>query len=86
MTMDEQRLDGNAAAGLLDEIFRVDATSAVVTCAGCGAGGAVGEAHVYARGPGLVMRCPGCQAVLMRFARIRGRLVADTRGVRRMMF
>ena len=84
--MDEQRLDGNAAAGLLDEIFRMEATSAVVTCVHCGERGAVGEAHVYARGPGLVMRCPGCQDVLMRFARIRDRLVADVRGVRQMMF
>jgi Family of unknown function (DUF6510) len=86
MTMDELRLDGNAAAGLLDEIFRVEATTAVVTCVGCGERGALGEAHVYARGPGLVMRCPGCEDVLMRFARIGGRLVADARGVRRMMF
>ena len=84
--MDEQRLDGNAAAGLLDEIFRVEATTAIVTCAGCGSSGAVGEEHVYARGPGLVMRCPSCEAVLMRFARIRGRLVADVRGVRQMTF
>jgi ribosomal protein S27E len=81
MTMlDDLRLDGNAAAGLLSEVFTPEATTAIVACAGCGASGAVGAAHVYAHAPGLVVRCPGCSAVLMRFARIRGRLVADLRG------
>ncbi len=75
------RLDGNAAAGLLGEVFTAEATSALVTCAGCGATGAVGEAHVYDKGPGTVLRCPACTAVLMRFARIRDRMLADFRGV-----
>jgi Family of unknown function (DUF6510) len=81
MTMsDELRLDGNAAAGLLSEVFTAEATTAVAACASCGAEGALGAAHVYANAPGLVVRCPGCSAVLMRFARIRGRVVADLRG------
>ena len=81
--MDERdlRLDGNAAAGLLGELFSVEATTALVTCAGCGATGAVGAVHVYAHGPGTVLRCPGCTAVLLRCARVRGRLVVDLRGV-----
>jgi hypothetical protein len=37
-------LDGNAAAGLLAEVFTVEATTAVVTCAGCGASGPLGAA------------------------------------------
>jgi Family of unknown function (DUF6510) len=86
MDADGLRLDGNAAAGMLDEIFRVETTSAVATCAGCGASRAMGEVHVYAHGPGVVLRCPGCDAVVMRFARIRGRLVADMRGVRTVTF
>jgi hypothetical protein len=86
MDADELRLDGNAAAGMLDEIFRVEVTSAVATCAGCGAREAVGEVHLYAHGPGVVLRCPSCDAVVMRFARIRGRLVADMRGVRDVTF
>ncbi len=81
--MDDTQLrrDGNAAAGLLAEVFTAEATAALVSCAGCGATGAVGAAHVYDQGPGLVLRCPGCSAVLMRFARIRDRTVADLRGV-----
>jgi hypothetical protein len=75
------RLDGNAAAGLLGQVFAVEATSVLITCASCGAKGAVGTVHLYGRGPGTILRCPGCSAVLMRFARIRDELVADLRGV-----
>jgi ribosomal protein S27E len=81
MSERELRLDGNAAAGLLGEVFSAETTAAVVTCAACGAEGAVGSVHMYARGPGTVLRCPGCSAVLMRFARVHDRVVADLRGV-----
>jgi ribosomal protein S27E len=82
MTMDEQelRLDGNAAAGMLTEVFAVDATTAMVRCAGCGHADALGEAMVYANAPGVVVRCRGCTGVLMRFAEIRDRVVVDMRG------
>ena len=78
----ELRLDGNAAAGLLDDVFVAEVTTAILSCAGCGRTGAVGAAHVYDRAPGVVLRCPGCSAVLMRFARTREELVADLRGVK----
>ena len=77
----ELRLDGNAAAGLLEEVFVAEVTTAILGCASCGRTGAVGEVHVYDRAPGVVLRCPGCQGVLMRFARTRGELIADFRGV-----
>ena len=38
-----ERLDGNAAAGLLAEIFAFDVTVARAICAGCGAEAPVGE-------------------------------------------
>lgn len=84
--MDELRLDGNAVAGLLGELFAAEATTAVLRCAHCGAEGAVATVHVYAHGPGTVLRCPGCEEVVMRFARIRGELVADLRGIGRLAF
>ena len=84
--MEDLRLDGNAAAGLLTEVFTPEATAAVVRCASCGAEGAVGGAAVYANAPGLVIRCTSCSEVIMRFARIRERLVADLRGVALMRF
>lgn len=83
---DELELDGNAAAGLLSEVFTPEATAAVVRCASCGHEGVVGAAAVFANAPGLVIRCTSCEAVIMRFARIRGRLVADLRGVSRLAF
>lgn len=80
-TIEEMRLDGNAVAGLLSDVFAAEMTAALVSCAHCGATGVVATEHVYAHGPGVVLRCPGCTAVVMRFARVRGRLLADLRGV-----
>jgi len=76
----DQRLDGNAVAGLLAEVFALEATTAVVRCAGCGHEDALGAATVYANAPGVVVRCRGCTGVLMRFAEIRDRVVVDLRG------
>jgi hypothetical protein len=78
------RLDGNAVAGLLDEVLAVEATTVTVQCAACGAAEAVGAVHVYMHAPGVVLRCPGCSEVLMRFAVIRGRVMADLRGSARL--
>jgi ribosomal protein S27E len=81
MTMtDDSVLDGNAAAGLLDEVFMVEATMAVVTCAGCGASGPLGAAVVYASAIGTVIRCSSCSEVLIRGAEQRDRIVVDMRG------
>lgn len=80
-TTEEMRLDGNAVAGLLGEVFAAEMTAAVVSCAHCGTTGAVATAQVYAHGPGIVLRCPGCTGVVMRFARVRGRMLADLHGV-----
>ena len=84
METQELVLDGNALAGLLGEVVQAEATSMMVSCGSCGAEEAVAEAAVYVHCPGVVVRCRGCTAVLMRFARVRGRLVADLHGVRRL--
>ena len=47
--MDE--LDGNGAAGLLQEVFGMEMTVAVATCASCGAVGPIGESDLYLGGP-----------------------------------
>jgi hypothetical protein len=77
------RLDGNAAAGLLSEVFAAEMTTAVGTCGSCGRAGPFGATHVYRGGPGTVVRCPQCSAVLMCVVRVRGRLLVDTSGIRR---
>lgn len=79
--MDALRLDGNAAAGILREVFASEMTTAVGTCAACGADGAVGTAHVYVSA-GVVLRCPSCEAVLMRVVESKSRLWIDLTGVR----
>lgn len=80
--IEESRLDGNAIGGLLQEIFALEMTAAVGTCAHCGAVNAVGRVHVYVRAPGTVVRCPDCEQVLMRIVRARGRYWIDMTGVR----
>jgi hypothetical protein len=75
-------LDGNAVGGLLREIFVGELTVARSTCASCGAVREVGALHVYANAPGAVVRCPGCEAVLMRIARAEGRIWLELQGVR----
>jgi hypothetical protein len=66
--MDELMLDGNAIAGLLQEVFAVEMTTAIGTCGGCGAAGPVGAVHVY-RGAGIVLRCPHCNNVLAKIVK-----------------
>ena len=86
MNTEDMRLDGNAIAGMLGEMLSVEATTIVARCAECGAEGALGTAVVYLNCPGAVVRCSGCDAVLMRFAHVRGRLVADLHGASRLTF
>ena len=62
--MDALTVDGNAIAGLLQEVFAVEMTTAIGTCAECGAAEPVGAVHVF-RGAGVVMRCPHCGNVLL---------------------
>ena len=61
--MDALMLDGNAIAGLLQEVFAVEMTTASATCAACDAIEPLGAVHVF-RGAGIVMRCPHCETVL----------------------
>jgi hypothetical protein len=66
--MGELMLDGNAIAGLLQEVFAVEMTTAIGTCGGCGAAGPVGAVHVY-RGAGIVLRCPHGNNVLAKIVK-----------------
>lgn len=75
-------LDGNAAAGALADVFAVDVTVIRSTCAACGATAALAEHRLYADAPGLVLRCPGCTNVVLRFAAGGGRARLDLRGAR----
>ncbi len=74
------RLDGNALAGRLREVFAVDVTAATTRCAGCRRTGVVAELHVYAHAPGLVARCPACEQVVLRLVRGPDRAWLDLHG------
>jgi Zn finger protein HypA/HybF involved in hydrogenase expression len=76
------RMDGNAAAGILQEIFAVEITTAAGTCDHCGVTGLIGAVHVYMHAPGTVLRCPHCDSVLMKVVTDGERIWADPRGMR----
>jgi hypothetical protein len=59
-------LDGNAVAGLLQEIFVTDVTTAQMQCKACGNVGAVGSLRLYSISMGAVLRCTSCTNILMR--------------------
>ena len=81
--MDELRLDGNAAAGTLGEVFSFEVTTAEYACDGCGRTGRLGGAMVYeVRGLGVIVRCPSCENSLIRLAYSRERPMVDLRGTR----
>jgi hypothetical protein len=67
--MDEQRLDGNAAAGLLTEVFTLEITTARTACVRCGATGEVGAQMAYVSEIGTVVRCATCDNALIRVVR-----------------
>jgi hypothetical protein len=79
--MDALTLDGNAAAGLLREVFAAEMTTAVGTCDSCSAFDEVGAVRLY-RGAGVVLRCPHCEAALMKIVTDGTRVWIDLRGLR----
>ena len=77
---DALRVDGNAAAGVLSELFVPDLTSARAKCAGCGTMRTIGTLSVYAHGMGTVVRCPGCDSVVLRLSRTPTHVWLDATG------
>jgi hypothetical protein len=57
---EEYALDGNAIAGLLEEVFDAEMTTALRVCQSCGTRSAIGAHRAY-RGAGIVLRCPSCR-------------------------
>jgi hypothetical protein len=51
--------DGNAIAGLLQEVFAAEVTGAGRVCQSCGLDSQIGAHRLYT-GAGFVLRCPGC--------------------------
>ncbi len=62
---DLYRLDGNGAAGVLQEVFAVEMTTASCTCPACGRVSALGALHLYGGAMGSVLRCASCDTLLL---------------------
>ena len=74
-------VDGNMLAGKLGELFTMDVSTAVGTCVSCGATMTIAQTRVYPDAPGMVARCPACDAVMLRLVRGPDRAWLDLRGV-----
>ena len=82
MDMNSQlMLDGNAVAGMLQAIFGVEMTITSLICAQCGRTSMMGEMQAFTQSPGVVLRCPGCERVMLRLAQMPGATLLDARGV-----
>jgi hypothetical protein len=76
-------LDGNAAAGPMADVLEFDITVTIGRCAGCGHDGVLAQCRLYGAGtgPGLVLRCPSCDHVLIRLVVANDRTWLDMTGV-----
>ena len=84
--MDERRLDGNAVAGTLGEVFAVEMTTVEGACDRCGTVAHVGEAMAYVTEIGKVVRCASCDNVLIRVTQNPRGYFLDLRGVSYLRF
>jgi Family of unknown function (DUF6510) len=74
-------LDGNAAAGLLQQIFSIDVTMAAMTCGNCDLVQPLAALRLYGLPMGNILRCPRCQAALIRAVAREQDCWLDLRGV-----
>jgi hypothetical protein len=79
-------LDGNAAAGRLQEVFSSEITSAEIQCQTCETITPVGSARLYAATMGSVLRCVHCDNILIRAVRTPHAFWLEMTGTRRLKF
>jgi uncharacterized Zn finger protein len=77
----ELMLDGNALGGMLHDIFAAEMTAALAECANCGNMAEMGALLAFTQAPGMVLRCPTCEQVMMRIVQTPDVIYLDTRGV-----
>ena len=73
-------VDGNAAGGMLYDIFNAEMTAAPTECANCGQHEMMGQLQVFAQAPGHIFRCPSCNNILMRVVKTDQFTYLDARG------
>jgi hypothetical protein len=85
-SIDIGRVDGNALAGPLSEIFRVDITMASGTCRSCAGTCILADAVVEADAVGLIVLCPTCTHTLFTVVRSPEGVRADLQGLAALSF
>ena len=73
-------LDGNAVGGLFDDIFGDDMTVSPTICVHCGRHGDLATLLAFVQAPGVVLRCPTCESVLIRIVQTPDAIYLDARG------
>jgi hypothetical protein len=76
----ELMLDANAVAGALFEIFGTEMTASPTECAHCGNQDEIGALLAFTQGPGIVLRCPACENVILRIVQTPEAIYLDARG------
>jgi Family of unknown function (DUF6510) len=71
--------DGNAIAGVLQEVFVSEITVARRTCQSCGQEHPIGEHRLFS-GAGSVLRCPACGDIAACVSALPDRYVISLRG------
>src|SRR5687768_2602383 len=81
MQTDNTHLDGNAAAGILRDVFSREMTTALASCRGCGKQGALGALLEFGPPMGIILRCPTCDTAVIRIVRTPALLRIDFSGI-----
>ncbi len=76
----ELMLDGNALAGTLYDIFGAEMTTTPAECASCGDVAEMGALLAFTHAPGMVLRCPSCENVMLRIVETPDAIYFDARG------
>ncbi|SMQ71153.1 DUF6510 family protein [Agreia sp. VKM Ac-1783] len=75
------RVDGNAAAGPLGEILRLDITTAIGRCRHCGSAAPLSEAIVERDDDGVILLCRSCGHTLVTYLSRAGRQYLEFAGL-----
>jgi hypothetical protein len=75
----ETHTDGNGAAGMLQQLFAPEVTSAVRICQSCRVARPIGAHRSYA-GAGMVLRCPECGDLAATVVQREGGYAVSVRG------
>ena len=77
------RLDGNAVAGDLQMLMGFDVTLLQAQCGHCRSEGVFASLVAYVRGPGIVLRCPTCEGLVLQIVKTPTSIIVNLEGMAR---